>query len=106
MLSLEEILPLYSQNTICYERIGGRSEDVGTICGLAVSCCSLRVVGRQGESCASDGSLGAQHLVGLFLARCRCVKSESVLLVLYDLLNEQGFRKNILDVSNVLENNS
>lgn len=67
MLSLEEILPLYSQNTSCYERIWGRSEDVGIICskcGLAVNCCSCGAGGKQGESCASAGSPGAPGLVG------------------------------------------
>lgn len=68
MLSLEEILPLYSQNTSCYERIWGRSEDVGIICsecGLAINCCSLGAGGEQGGSGASGGSPGEQSLVGL-----------------------------------------
>lgn len=105
VLSLEEILPLYSQNTSWYERIWGRSEDVGIICiqcGLAVNCCSLRVGGKQGESCASGGSLMAQCLCGTVLAWCRlhqaCIKTECILLILCDLLNERGFKKNILDM--------
>lgn len=104
VLSLEEILPLYSQNTSWYERIWGRSEDVEIICcqcGLAVNCCSLRAVGRQEENRATDRK--AQHLVGLFLAWCRscqtCVKTEFILLILYDVLNEPGFKKNNLDMS-------